>query len=559
MGDQVFFQGHAAPGHLRARLPGGSAHRVAARPLPPGGRARRGPQLVPAPAADARLLGVPHGLDGPRPAGRASTRPASTATCTTAASRTPAPAASGRSSATARPTSRRPLGSLSIAAREGLDNLTFVVNCNLQRLDGPVRGNGKIIQELEAVFRGAGWNVIKVIWGREWDELLARDIDGVLVHRMGEVLDGESQKFSVESGRLHPRALLRRRPAAAGAGRGQERRRGQGAAPRRPRLPQALRRVPGRGRAQGRADGDPRPDRQGLDARPGRRGAQHHAPGQEAQRGRAQDLPRPAPAADPRREAQGRALLPPGPDAPEIQYLMERRRALGGPLPRRVSSSKTLGAARRPGLRRVHGRLRDAGSLDHDGLRQAAAEPAPRSRASASAWCRSSPTRRAPSAWTRSSRRSASTPPLGPALRPGRLEPGALLPRGDRRPGARGGHHRGRLVGLVPGRRHVVRDPRRADDPLLHLLFDVRLPAHRRRVLGLRRRPRAAASCWAPRPAARRSTARGSSTRTGTACWSRRSSRRRASTTRRSPTRPRSSSARASTGCCARARTTSTT
>ncbi|CAN5407845.1 pyruvate dehydrogenase (acetyl-transferring), homodimeric type [soil metagenome] len=92
------------------------------------------------------------------------------------------------------------LGSLSIAAREGLDNLTFVVNCNLQRLDGPVRGNGKIIQELEAVFRGAGWNVIKVIWAREWDDLLARDVDGVLVQEMSDTLDGEYQKFSVESG-----------------------------------------------------------------------------------------------------------------------------------------------------------------------------------------------------------------------------------------------------------------------------------------------------------------------------------------------------------------------
>ena len=92
------------------------------------------------------------------------------------------------------------LGSLSIAAREGLDNLTFVINCNLQRLDGPVRGNGRIIQELEAGFRGAGWNVIKVIWGREWDDLLERDVDGVLVQRMGEVIDGESQKYSVETG-----------------------------------------------------------------------------------------------------------------------------------------------------------------------------------------------------------------------------------------------------------------------------------------------------------------------------------------------------------------------
>src|SRR5688572_22504280 len=92
------------------------------------------------------------------------------------------------------------LGALSIAAREGLDNLTFVVNCNLQRLDGPVRGNGKIIQELEAVFRGAGWNVIKVIWAREWDELLARDVDGLLVEEMNNTLDGEFQKFSVAGG-----------------------------------------------------------------------------------------------------------------------------------------------------------------------------------------------------------------------------------------------------------------------------------------------------------------------------------------------------------------------
>ncbi|HEY8845601.1 MAG TPA: pyruvate dehydrogenase (acetyl-transferring), homodimeric type [Candidatus Limnocylindrales bacterium] len=92
------------------------------------------------------------------------------------------------------------LGALNLAAREGLDNLTFVVNCNLQRLDGPVRGNGKIIQELESSFRGAGWNVIKVIWAREWDELLARDVDGVLVEKMNNTLDGEFQKFSVAGG-----------------------------------------------------------------------------------------------------------------------------------------------------------------------------------------------------------------------------------------------------------------------------------------------------------------------------------------------------------------------
>ncbi|MEI6891382.1 MAG: pyruvate dehydrogenase (acetyl-transferring), homodimeric type [Pontiella sp.] len=92
------------------------------------------------------------------------------------------------------------LGALKLAAREKLDNLTFIVNCNLQRLDGPVSGNGKIIQELEAAFRGAGWNVIKVIWGDSWDSLLEKDVDGLLAKRMGEVIDGQYQKYTVEDG-----------------------------------------------------------------------------------------------------------------------------------------------------------------------------------------------------------------------------------------------------------------------------------------------------------------------------------------------------------------------
>ncbi|MCC6214338.1 MAG: pyruvate dehydrogenase (acetyl-transferring), homodimeric type [Polyangiaceae bacterium] len=107
------------------------------------------------------------------------------------------------------------LGSLSIAARERLDNLVFVINCNLQRLDGPVRGNGKIVQELEAVFRGAGWNVIKVIWGPEWDALLARDDEGLLRMRMNEVVDGQWQKYTSAPGSytrqhffgVHPKLL----------------------------------------------------------------------------------------------------------------------------------------------------------------------------------------------------------------------------------------------------------------------------------------------------------------------------------------------------------------
>jgi pyruvate dehydrogenase E1 component len=92
------------------------------------------------------------------------------------------------------------IGGLGMAGREHLDNLTFVVNCNLQRLDGPVRGNGKVIQEFEALFRGAGWNVIKVVWGRAWDRLLAKDVDGVLLKKMNSTVDGDFQKYATESG-----------------------------------------------------------------------------------------------------------------------------------------------------------------------------------------------------------------------------------------------------------------------------------------------------------------------------------------------------------------------
>src|SRR4029077_20542195 len=87
-----------------------------------------------------------------------------------------------------------------LASRENLDNLIFVINCNLQRLDGPVRGNGKIVQQLEAAFRGAGWNCIQVLWGTDWDPLFERDHDGLLAKRLGEMVDGESQKLVIESG-----------------------------------------------------------------------------------------------------------------------------------------------------------------------------------------------------------------------------------------------------------------------------------------------------------------------------------------------------------------------
>ncbi len=104
------------------------------------------------------------------------------------------------------------LGAITLASREKLDNLTFVVNCNLQRLDGPVRGNGKIIQELEAAFRGAGWNVIKVVWGNDWDPLLEKDDTGALTRRLGELIDGQYQKFTVEEASYIRKRLFAKDP-----------------------------------------------------------------------------------------------------------------------------------------------------------------------------------------------------------------------------------------------------------------------------------------------------------------------------------------------------------
>ncbi|MGI9525248.1 MAG: alpha-ketoglutarate dehydrogenase [Hyphomicrobiaceae bacterium] len=107
------------------------------------------------------------------------------------------------------------IGALTLAAREGLDNLTFIINCNLQRLDGPVRGNGQIIQELEALFVGAGWNVIKVLWGSEWDNLFARDTDHVLLRRFAETVDGEYQTLGSKDGDYNRQKFFEADPASA--------------------------------------------------------------------------------------------------------------------------------------------------------------------------------------------------------------------------------------------------------------------------------------------------------------------------------------------------------
>ncbi len=234
------------------------------------------------------------------------------------------------------------LGALSIAAREGLDNLTFVVNCNLQRLDGPVRGNGKIVQELESVFRGAGWNVIKVIWGREWDPLLARDIDGVLVQRMGDMLDGESQKYAVETGayiREHffgtdPRLLA----MVEGYSDDQIKALRRGGHDHR-KLYAAYRTAV---EHQGRPTVVLAQTVKGWTLGPGveARNITHQAKKLNEQELRAFRDRLELPITD--EQIKEAPYFRPAADSPELRYLAERRAALGGPSPRRVVISKPL-------------------------------------------------------------------------------------------------------------------------------------------------------------------------------------------------------------------------
>ncbi|HEX7612054.1 MAG TPA: pyruvate dehydrogenase (acetyl-transferring), homodimeric type, partial [Candidatus Limnocylindrales bacterium] len=235
---------------------------------------------------------------------------------------------------------------LSMAAREGLDNLTFVVNCNLQRLDGPVRGNGKIIQELEGLFRGAGWNVIKVIWGREWDDLLARDVEGVLVNKMNETVDGEFQKFSVAGGayiREHffgPDARLQKLAENLSDDELARLRRGG----------HDYRKVYAAYRAATEHRGAPTvvlaKTTKGWTLGPGveARNITHQAKKlSEAELRVFRDrLELPIPDA----ALHDAPYYHPGPDSPEIQYMLERRRALGGSVPRRVVRAEPLPAPR---------------------------------------------------------------------------------------------------------------------------------------------------------------------------------------------------------------------
>ena len=383
------------------------------------------------------------------------------------------------------------LGAITLPAREKLDNLIFVVNCNLQRLDGPVRGNGQIIQELEAVFRGAGWNVIKVLWGKDWDPLLAKDKDGLLVKRMGEVVDGEYQKYTVESGEYLRKHFWGK-------------------------YPQLLEMV------KHLSDDDLKKLTLGghdpVKVYNAYKAAVEHK-GQptvllirtikgyglgDAAEGKNITHQQKKLTEDELRVVRERFSIPvpeeklseapyyrPDDKSPKCSYLKERRKALGGSLPFRNSKTTPLPAPPEPGdLRRVQQGHRRPRRVDDDGVRAAAVEAAARSGHRQG--------RRADRARRSAHVRHGGAVPPGrhllarrPALRAGRHGHAPLLQGVDRRPDSRGRHQRGGLAGVVHCRGHRVFHPRRQHDSLLYLLLDVRIPARGRSHLGRRRLARA--------------------------------------------------------------------
>jgi pyruvate dehydrogenase E1 component len=240
------------------------------------------------------------------------------------------------------------LGAIGVAAREELDNLTWVINCNLQQLDGPVRGNGKIIQELESTFRGAGWNVIKVIWGREWDSLLARDVDGVLVNQMNSTPDGQFQTYSVEDGAYNREHFFGPDPRLRKMVEHMSDRQIE----KLPRGGHDYRKVYAAFDAATKHVGQPTVilahtiKGWTIESLEGKNATHQMKKLKTADFKKFRDrlyLPMSDKDIDDAYESSGGApFFHPGKDSPEIQYMLERRRQLGGSLPKRVVRAKPL-------------------------------------------------------------------------------------------------------------------------------------------------------------------------------------------------------------------------
>ena len=382
------------------------------------------------------------------------------------------------------------LGAIRIAAREELDNLTWVINCNLQQLDGPVTGNGKIIQELEANFRGAGWNVIKVVWGQGWDPLLARDVDGVLVNKMNTTPDGAFQTYSTEDGAYVRESFF-------------------GGDPRLRKMvehmtDQQIEKLPRGGHDYRKvyAAFDSATKHVGqptvilaktikgwtIDALEGKNATHQMKKLTQDDLKKFRDrLYLPISDRDLERsyeETGGAPFFHPGADSPEIEYMLDRRKQLGGSLPKRVLRAKPLTAARATSM--------------YDELKQGSGK---NSVATTMAVVRLLKD------WMKDPEIGKRLVPIAPdeyrTFGMDAMFPSAKVynPAGqqyesvDRKyvallqgvgpgPDAPRGHLRGRRDGLGDRRRLGVLHARRAHDPVLHLLLDVRVPAHRRLDLG---------------------------------------------------------------------------
>ena len=269
------------------------------------------------------------------------------------------------------------LGAIGVAAREELDNLTFVINCNLQRLDGPVRGNGKIIQELETYFRGAGWNVIKVIWGRDWDPLLAKDGDGVLVNQMNTTPDGQYQTYTVESGAYIREHFFGGDPRLRKMVEDLTDDDLRTLSPRRARLPQGVRRVPGgpRRTSASRPSSSPRRSRAGRSSSFEGRNATHQmkkltTADLKAFRDRLY-----LPISDAALEADLPPYYHPGEKSDEISVHEGAPRGARRLPAQAGRAGQAAEAARRQGLRRTARRLGQAADRDDHGDRAAVQGP----------------------------------------------------------------------------------------------------------------------------------------------------------------------------------------
>jgi pyruvate dehydrogenase E1 component len=374
------------------------------------------------------------------------------------------------------------LGALSVAAREGLDNLTFVINCNLQQLDGPVRGNGKIIQELEGVFRGAGWNVIKVVWGREWDELLARDVDGLLVARMNEVPDGQFQTYTVKPGDWIREDFFgtdtRLKKLVEHLSDEQ--------IEKLPRGGHDYRKVYAAFKAATESHGAPTvilaqtikgwtlgPDFEARNAVHQMKKLSSDALKTFRDRLFLEDI------SDEELEGDLPPYITLEEDSDEYQYMMERRNKLGGFVPERRVNFTPLELP----PSEVYGELKKGSGTQevattmalvrlfkdlfrHKGMGERIVPIIPDE--------------------ARTFGMDSLFPTLkiydrhGQTYEAGRPGPAAVLQAGGGRADAARGHHRGRVGRVVPRRRELLRDARRTDDPAVRVLFDVRVPAHRR-------------------------------------------------------------------------------